>query len=47
MTGPAYKPSRPEKVEKIYADLIKEGKVRIVRRKGRPPLIVWIEDQKS
>lgn len=28
--------------EVLYADLIKAGLVRIVRRKGRPPLIEWI-----
>lgn len=28
--------------EALYADLIKAGLVRIVRRKGKPPLIQWI-----
>lgn len=27
--------------EVLYADLIKAGLVRIVRRKGKPPLIEW------
>lgn len=43
MTAPAHKPSRPEKVEKIYAELIKAGKVRIERRKGRPPKVIWLD----
>lgn len=28
--------------EVIYADLIKAGLVKVVRRKGKPPLIVWL-----
>lgn len=28
--------------EAIYADLIKAGLVKVVRRKGKPPLIVWL-----
>ena len=28
--------------EAIYADLIKAGLVKIVRRKGKPPQIVWL-----
>lgn len=27
--------------EVLYADLIKAGYVRVVRRRGKPPLIVW------
>jgi hypothetical protein len=33
---------RTPKVEELYGALIKAGAVRIVRRKGRPPLIVWL-----
>jgi hypothetical protein len=42
VTAPAFKKSRPEKVEKIYAELVKAGLVRIVRRRGKPPQIVWL-----
>ncbi len=34
--------SRPQKPEELFAALIKMGKVRIVRRKGQPPLIQWL-----
>lgn len=33
---------RPQKPEELFAPLIKMGKVRVVRRKGQPPLIQWL-----
>ena len=35
-------PKQQKTVEALYADLIREGKVRIERRRGKPPLIVWL-----
>lgn len=29
-------------VEVLYADLIKAGEVRIIRKKGRPPVVEWL-----
>ena len=34
--------ARTKTPEQVYATLIKEGVVRVVRRKGKPPLIVWV-----
>lgn len=33
---------RTPPVEELYRDLIKAGLVRIVRRRGKPPLIQWL-----
>lgn len=35
-------PKQQKTPEALYADLIKAGQVKIVRRKGKPPLIVWL-----
>lgn len=34
--------ARQKTPEQIYAKLIAAGQVRIVRRKGKPPLIQWL-----
>lgn len=34
--------ARQKTVEHLYADLIKAGLVRIERKKGQPPKIVWL-----
>lgn len=34
--------SRMPKIEDAYEQLIKLGQVKIVRRRGKPPLIVWL-----
>lgn len=34
--------SRLPPPEVLYADLIKLGMVKVVRRKGKAPLIVWV-----
>lgn len=36
------KPVKGKSVEAQYAELIKAGQVRIVRRKGRPPKVVFL-----
>ncbi len=33
---------RMEKPEELFHDLIRAGKVAIIRRKGAPPLIKWL-----
>lgn len=33
---------RTLKPELLYASLIKAGLVKVVRRRGKPPLIVWL-----
>ncbi|UTC29632.1 hypothetical protein BAJUN_00020 [Bajunvirus bajun] len=35
-------PKAQKTPEHLYAALIKSGEVRIERRKGKPPLIVWL-----
>lgn len=34
--------ARQKTPEQLYAALIKSGDVRVVRRKGKPPLIEWL-----
>ncbi|UTC28996.1 hypothetical protein MARCHEWKA_04840 [Brevundimonas phage vB_BpoS-Marchewka] len=34
--------ARQKTVEHLYADLIKAGIVRIERKKGQPPKIIWL-----
>ncbi|USN14160.1 hypothetical protein PAPPERLAPAPP_04860 [Brevundimonas phage vB_BpoS-Papperlapapp] len=34
--------ARQKTVEHLYADLIKAGIVRIERKKGQPPRIIWL-----
>lgn len=34
--------ARQKTPEQVYAQLIKDGLVRVVRRKGKPPLIEWL-----
>jgi hypothetical protein len=37
-TGRKHTPS----VEEQYGELVKQGLVRIIRRRGKPPLIKWL-----
>lgn len=34
--------AKTKTVEELYDELIKAGLVRIIRRKGKPPLIQWL-----
>lgn len=34
--------AKQKTVEQLYADLIKAGHVRIERKKGHPPKIIWL-----
>ena len=34
--------AKQPRVEQLYAELIKAGQVRIERRRGRPPKIIWL-----
>lgn len=34
--------AQQKSVDHLYADLIKAGLVRIERKKGRPPRIIWL-----
>lgn len=40
--GSKRRKAKAKTVEELYSDLIKAGIVRIERRKGKPPLIVWL-----
>ena len=41
-TKPAGLGKRMPKPEELYRDLIKAGIVKVVRRRGLPPLIEWL-----
>lgn len=33
--------------EETFAEFIKAGKVKIVRRRGKPPLVIWLTDTRK